>query len=64
MNIYKQVISHFGGIKATADALQNSYKTVWAWDKGTRKPRPETCSLIEEKSNGAFTCKQLCDGKQ
>jgi DNA-binding transcriptional regulator YdaS (Cro superfamily) len=56
MEIYKNIINHFGGKSALARRFE---VTPWAVSKWSNQIPAERCPDIESMSNGLFRCEEM-----
>lgn len=60
MNIYEQLVAHFGGQIKTASALGVEQGTVSGWVRGKHGMSPVTAMKAEQATGGLFKASDLC----
>lgn len=60
IQVYKDLVKHFGGQQKTAEALGVSQTSVSEWCCGVSKMRPITAAKAQEMTQSLFLAKDLC----
>lgn len=60
MNIYEQLVAHFGGQVKTAAALGVEQGTVSGWVRGKHGMSPIAAMKAEQATDGLFKASDLC----
>lgn len=60
MNIFEQLVGHFGGQVKTAAALGVEQGTVSGWVRGRHGMSPIAALKAERATGGAFKAEDLC----
>lgn len=59
LEIFRDLVAHFGGQESTAFALEVNQSTVSGWVRGKHAMSAETALLAQIKTNGVFLATQL-----